>query len=126
MDQNFWFEISKYRLGGSELGSRTHEMRLEQILQLFRYAFPKEFLKSSKIEPLNRLPYRASPKVRPPALSSSRRGLLRCDVIVAWAACLCNETIYNLLVEEGADPNHQVVENSLSFIFEVFPDSAGG
>ena len=28
---------------------------------------------------------------------------------LAWSACLCNETIYNLLVEEGADPNHQVV-----------------
>ena len=28
---------------------------------------------------------------------------------LAWSACLCNETIYNLLVEEGADPNHQVI-----------------
>jgi len=26
---------------------------------------------------------------------------------LAWAACLCNETVYNLLVEEGADPDAQ-------------------
>ena len=26
---------------------------------------------------------------------------------LAWAACLCNETIYNLLLEKGADPDAQ-------------------
>ena len=26
---------------------------------------------------------------------------------LAWAACLCNETVYNLLIEEGADPDAQ-------------------
>ena len=28
---------------------------------------------------------------------------------LCWAACLCNETVYNLLIEEGADPNSQVI-----------------
>ena len=27
---------------------------------------------------------------------------------LCWAACLCNETVYNLLVETGADPDAQV------------------
>ena len=26
---------------------------------------------------------------------------------LAWSACLANETIYNLLLEEGADPDDQ-------------------
>ena len=26
---------------------------------------------------------------------------------LAWAACLCNETVYNILIEEGADPDAQ-------------------
>jgi hypothetical protein len=27
---------------------------------------------------------------------------------LAWAACLCNETIYNILIDEGASPDDQV------------------
>ena len=29
---------------------------------------------------------------------------------LSWAACLCNETVYNLLIESGADPDAQVGE----------------
>ena len=29
---------------------------------------------------------------------------------LAWAACLCNETIYNILIDEGASPDDQVTE----------------
>ena len=31
---------------------------------------------------------------------------------LAWAACLCNETIYNILIDEGASPDDQVTEYS--------------
>ncbi len=27
---------------------------------------------------------------------------------LSWASCLCNETIYNLLIENGAEPDAQV------------------
>ena len=43
---------------------------------------------------------------------------------LAWSACLCNETIYNLLVEEGADPNHQVIIHNHQYHHHEYSPSA--
>merc|ERR1740128_503030 len=43
-----------------------------------------------------------------PALETNYEGLAYLgEYPLCWAACLCNETVYNLLVETGADPDAQ-------------------
>ena len=43
-----------------------------------------------------------------PAAKTNYEGLAYLgEYPLAWAACLCNETVYNLLIEEGADPDAQ-------------------
>ena len=43
-----------------------------------------------------------------PAVNTNYEGLSYLgEFPLAWAACLCNETVYNLLIEEGADPDAQ-------------------
>ena len=43
-----------------------------------------------------------------PAANTNYEGLSYLgEYPLAWAACLCNETVYNLLIEEGADPDAQ-------------------
>ena len=44
---------------------------------------------------------------------------------LAWAACLCNETVYNLLVEEGADPDSQDTYGNTVLLMVVIKEQLG-
>ena len=74
-----------------------------------------------------------------PAANTNYEGLSYLgEYPLAWAACLCNETVYNILIEEGADPDAQdtygntvlhmvvIVEQLGEFKREVLPLTHGG